>query len=169
MSAEGVGSEIATGLARHLTRSDVPPDLFGVSDERCFQRWVAKRTEEWLKGRHRGGFWTKGEASGGGVAPVLAFGGGSWPDVTVGSEDWPTAVAIEVKCLKKRGLPNRIAHAVGQALMYREMYDRCLVVFAVIEDIAVEIPRTLLARLSENGITVVVVRAFPAAGVAVDV
>jgi len=159
-----LGVDIATGLARHLTRSDVPPDLVGVSDERCFQRWVAKRAEEWLNRRHRGRFWTKGEASGGGIAPVRAFGAGSWPDVAIGSEDAPTGVAIEVKCLKKRGLPNRIAHALGQAIMYREVYQWCLVLFVVVEDVDVSMPGTLLSRLSENGITVALVRAFQGAG-----
>ena len=164
MSEAGVGSEIATGLARHLARSAVPSGLLGVTDEKRFQRWVAERGEQWLNCRHRG-FWTKCEASGGGIAAVRAFGAGSWPDVAVGSEASPTALAVEVKCLRKRGLPNRVAHALGQAVMYRELYDASLVVFAVVEEVRMEVPSTLLARLAENGIVVAVVRAWDAKGV----
>ncbi len=49
--------------------------------------------------------------------------------------------------------------------MYRELYDASLVVFAVVEEVTMEVPSTLLARLAENGIVVAVVRAWDAKGV----
>jgi len=153
-------ADVASGLARHLERSTPHSKLLGTSDERPFQRWVADRSQEWLDKTYPHRYSTKCEASGGGIIPIRAFGAGSWPDVAIGSQASPTVLAVEVKCLKKRGLPNRFAQALGQALMYRQVYEGALVVYAVIEDVPVKVPNELLNTLAHNGIVVTVVKAW---------
>jgi hypothetical protein len=158
--------QIARALGDYLEAN--PPTASVGRDERAFQKWVYDQTTLWLKERGLSHLTVKGEASGGGVSPIRSFGAGSWPDVTVVSGD-PSGsetqtIAIEVKCLKQRGLPNRIAQALGQAFVYRENYERCLVVLILLEKPRLVFPQTLLTRLSDNDIDIALVPAFQPAG-----
>jgi len=144
---------IAKSIAALLTHPSLPEDLLSCYEERRFQIWIAERIEEWSS-QQNGNFIIKVEARGGGVESVRALGTTFWPDITIGSEQAPKALAVEVKCLSRSGLPNSFVTSIGQATMYRELYDECLVTLFVLGALDVEVPSTVLSRLSAQGIQV---------------
>ncbi len=159
--SEGTLLPLTREVQRVIASAHLRPDLFNCRVERKFQLWL---TDEIRKAIGHD-FKVVGEARvggmGGGVQPVRLWCCGSWPDITVGTADSPLQLAIELKCLWKRGLPNRVAHALGQALLYLERsvggYRNALVVFFVSEAIHFRIPSELEARLANHEIAVSVV------------
>lgn len=152
---------IAQNLAQHLKTAPVPQALLGKRDEREFQRWLARAIRDWAESTPTGIFMVKAEADGGGVQPVEILGTGFWPDVAIGTAERPVALAVEVKCLTRRNRASHTSQPIGQALMYRELYEECLVVLVLVESIEkpVELPWGLARKLSGNNIELVVIDA----------
>jgi len=88
------------------------------------------------------------------------FGTSFWPDVSVESPDCRTFLAVEVKCLGRKGLPGHVAQALGQALLYRDPYERSLVVFVLIDPLEAAVLGDIANRLGRFGIEVATVEAF---------
>jgi hypothetical protein len=134
-----------------------PSELVSCHEERKFQLAVYS----FLKNSLGPESIVLGEASGGGIRAIRLWGAGSWPDLTISSTDSPLQLAIELKCLWTRSLPNRVAHALGQALLYLERpaggYDNALVTFIVTEPIEFNFPDELRARLASHEIGVSIV------------
>ena len=164
----GVSTSATVNLIRtvkHLVDFAHPgPDYFECRVERKFQTWLKGRLSDSLGERYKVLGEARTDGHGGGIKPIRTFGSGSWPDVTVVDSKTNESLAIELKCLWKRGLPNRVAHALGQAFLYLERddsgggYDNALVVFFVVEAIPFRIPPGLETRLETTGISVSTIR-----------
>jgi hypothetical protein len=152
---DGMSRYLLKGLAGHLAGCSIPAELAASQNEADYQRWVTGRIREWLKGRHGGDFALKAEALGGGVRAVPMFGTTFWPDIAVGLADRPALLAVVVQCLTKKGLPSPVSSAIGQAVIYREQYELCLVVMVLLDDLAIALPESLAGKLSKNDIELV--------------
>jgi hypothetical protein len=120
-------------MAEQLSKSIVTAELKGCTSERPFRSWVGERTRDWVVANYGGDLAVRIEPSEGGVFPVKAFGTSFWPDVSVESPGTRAFLAVEVKCLKRRGLPGHVAQALGQALLYKVEYLGAVVVFVLVE------------------------------------
>ena len=147
---------IARSLAEHLRAARLPEDLRGKRDERLFQIWLAGVIGAWA-GAQSAPLIVKAEAQGGGVRPVEILGTGFWPDIAIGTSNQPTKLAVEVKCLTRRNRASHTSQPIGQALMYREMYEECVVVLVLVEDIGrpVALPEGLSNKLLSDRIELV--------------
>ena len=123
--------KIAQELAQHLRGCAVPESLIGTHAEKPFQLWAGDRTREWVSATGRR-LVVKVEQAGGGVPPIRLFGTSFWPDIAVESSTSQTALAIEVKCVTRSGLPDSFATSVGQSMIYRAQYAECLIALFVV-------------------------------------
>jgi hypothetical protein len=97
------------------------------------------------------------EPNEGGVFPVMAFGTGFWPDVSLESPDSRTLVAVEVKCLARRGLPGHVAQALGQSLLYKDPYEEVVAVFIVLDPLEADVIADIGKKFEGYGISVATV------------
>ncbi len=145
-------------LAVHLRQVVVPSNLLGSRREKDFQSWLAQEIREWLAAEHpSGGLSVTVEPSEGGVRPIRAFGTTFWPDVTLAAPDEETVLAIEVKCLTRKERPDQVATSLGQALLYRVLYDHCFVLMVDLDGLQVGPPSSLLDKLSDDSVEFIVI------------
>jgi len=147
---------LARAIATNLWSLRLPEELEAEKEERAFQEWVGKNIRECLTASYPSRFRVRIETGEGGVAPVRAFGTSFWPDVSVESTDGERLVAIEVKCLAQAGLPARITQALGQALMYKQIYAQSMVVFVPLRELKMP-PPPFFENVSDHGIEVAIV------------
>lgn len=124
--------------------------------ERNFQKWIAKELKAWHERVYPGRFVVRQELGEGGVFPIKTFGTSFWPDISVESTRGDKLVAVEVKCLKKTGLPASISQALGQALMYRQVYTQSLVVFVPLQALPLP-PPPFFENVAEHDVEVTIV------------
>ena len=120
-------SNLARAIAMWLWLKKVPPDTASKA-ERVLQEWVSDQIEEWVKKNHPDRFRIKCEPKTGGVEPIRAFETSFWPDISIESPDKDLLVAVEVKYLTPGSVPSQVSQALGQALVYRQIYQQSLVV-----------------------------------------
>ncbi len=150
-----MASTLAKDLAQHLASCPVPPDLIGSRKERDFQAWIGGRISAWLEDRLGEQLTVKVESSGGGVEPFRMMGTEFWPDIAIGSEGEPNLLAVEVKLVTSENRPGQISHAIGQAIIYRELYEQSLIAFVTLDTFDLTPPKSLDDKLSEHGIETV--------------
>ena len=148
-------------VARHLETAWIEQPLLAGIVERDFQRWVTEKVSNWLERGPNTDLVVRGEASGGGVPYLRLLNTSFWPDICVGPSDSPTTLAVEVKSPKRRGLPGAVSHSIGQAMIYRLLYDQCLIVVIGMESIDTSFPRELADELSGNDISVLMLSPKP--------
>ncbi len=160
--AEWPVPNLARAIASQLWGTALPA-MDPAADEREFQREIGKRVGEWLSATFPSRFTVKVEPGGGGVAPVGAFGTSFWPDISVESSRADRLVAIEVKCLRGTNLPTQLSQALGQALVYQQLYAQSLI--ALIPLVAVEIPAPpFFENVAQHGIEVAILGPIVATG-----
>ncbi len=150
------GYDLGSALSSFITMASVPSHLAGTRPEKGYQLWTADVVKAWLDQEQPGRFRVKVEQAGGGVFPVKMFNTSFWPDVSVETPDGERILAIEVKCLNRRDLPDLIAQALGQAVIYREEYPQSLVVFVLLEELQAP-PSALIERVAAYNIAFAVV------------
>jgi hypothetical protein len=153
-------ADVATGIAGHLAKSSMPDNLVGCREERPFRRWVGERAREWVSLKPDKSLTVRIEPDEGGVQAVGRFGTSFWPDVSVELGDSPAFLAVEVKCLARRGLPGHVAQSLGQALLYIHPYQRSLVVFILLEPLDPAVLAEITDMLNGFSVTVAYVEAF---------
>ena len=153
------GVSIAQELAGHLLTCRIPDHLIGEPSEKPFQVWTGQRVAEWL---NQSALHAKAlvELAGGGVRAVHVPPTSFWPDVAVLSDESSGLLAVEVKCLTRTGLPGSVATSIGQAFIYRERYDECLIVLFVVEPLSVELPEGVLTRLASQNVHAATIPAY---------
>jgi len=150
-------AEVASGITRHLRGCAVSTHLRTCRDERPFRIWVGEQVREWIRAEYGSTLTVKIEPNEGGVFPVMAFGTGFWPDVSVESPDSRTLVAVEVKCLGRRGLPGHVAQALGQSLLYKDPYQEVVAVFIVLDPLEADVIVDIGKRFAGYGIPIATV------------
>ena len=150
-----------------LWGAKIPDNCAEATTEKPFQEWIGKYLRDWLDRNYQGFYRVKIEPQGGKVVPVRAFETSFWPDVSVESADGEPLVAIELKCLKRKGLPALVSQALGQALMYQQVYPQSLVVLVPMQPLAMP-PPPFFANLAEHEIEVTVVGSVSGAGITAD-
>ena len=150
-------ANLARVIAMELWGKQPPPQHFQAPvSEKNFQIWVSEELETWLPAAYPDRFTVRAEPKGGKVFPIKTFGTSFWPDVSVESSRGDKLVAVELKCLKKIGLPNSISQALGQALMYRQVYIQSLVVFVPLESLPLP-PPPFFENVAEHDVEVTIV------------
>ena len=111
-----------------------------------------------MREKYGGQFTLRLEEPRGGVQPVEMADTSFWPDMTVGSDAHSTLVAVEVKCLTQKGRPGQVASAIGQALIYRELYEHSLILMVDLDDLDIAFPDSLAEKLADNDIDFVLIQ-----------
>jgi hypothetical protein len=155
---------LARLLAMHLWGIAVPEQLRRETSERPFQRWLGEEIESRLGRNYPEQFNVKIEPRGGKVLPVRAFATTFWPDISIESSAGDMLTAVEVKCVKRGNLPAQISQAIGQALMYQQLYRQSLVALIPLGQLVMP-PPPFFANLSEHSIEMTVVGQIAGSGV----
>jgi hypothetical protein len=123
------GPNLARVIAMELWEKAIPSEHSRSKQQKDHQRWIGLHLDAWLENTFPDRFRVRTEAVGGGVKPVRVLGTSFWPDISIESTEGDPLVAAEVKCLRRTALPNQMAQALGQALMYKQVYAQGLVAF----------------------------------------
>ena len=150
-------AEIANGIVAYLQGSVVSDDLRTCRDERRFRTWVGQRVREWVRAQPGNPFTVKIEPDEGGVFPVREFGTSFWPDVSVESPASRTFLAVEIKCLGRKGLPGHVAQALGQSLLYKDPYEEVVAVFVLVDPLETDVIAAIGKKFAEHRIPIATV------------
>jgi hypothetical protein len=136
-----------------LWGTEVPSHIAAETGEKHFQVWIGDHVRTFLDTTFPDRFTVKIEPAGGKVTPIRTFGTSFWPDISVESSDDDRLVAVEVKCLRGARFSGQLSQALGQALMYKQLYAQSVV--ALIPLVRVETPAPpFFENVSEHGIEV---------------